>query len=372
MMQEGENVNDPILTESVLPGLDNSVFIQAPQARHDLVRDLVVNESMGVVYSLDPGRRRRNRQAETRAIVDYTRHRAPRAPIMVDANLYSGRNRKTGSQGLTAGWTDFQQTVCSLPYALTDSGYIGEHDVAALDTVLAAADKLTGRVVTVLPLHWKWLTEHLDVLKARLEAFGRPVALALENKTDPLGEKGAAAGLCSLIATGVPILLLRSDTSAIGALAYGACGVAVGTESGLRHVYPIVNGSGAPAMTSILVPELLTYYTLDKVGDAIQLNPDLNLWTCRCLHCGGRRLDWIRFHGAAADQAFGHSLSSLSALARSIAATPASLRPEAWTEMCQNAQLAHYQIKKVNEEETWEGKSVLREWSLVTPTRTGA
>lgn len=360
----------PVLTENVLPGLTSSLFIHAPQTRHDLVRDLIVNDSLGVVYSLDSLRRRRNRHAETRAIVDYTRCRAPQASIIVDANLYSGKNRKIASQGLTTGWTDFQQGICSLPYALTDSGYIGDGDIAGLDAILTPAGKLPGRVMTVLPLHWKWLTEHLDLLKARVEAFGRPVALALENKGDPLSEKGAAAGLCTLIATGVPVFLLRSDTSAIGALAYGAGGVAVGTQSGLRHIYPVAKG-GAPGKTSVLVPELLTYYLLDKVGDAMQLNPDLNLWRCHCMHCGGRRLDWLRFEERAAD-AFAHSLSSLAAIGRSIAATPSGLRPEVWTDMCQNAQLAHFQVKKANDEETWEGKPMLREWSLVTPTRVGA
>lgn len=361
----------PILTENALPGLVSSLFIQAPQSRHDLVRNLVVNESLGVVYSLDPLRRRRNRQAETRAIIDYTRFKAPEAPILVDANLYSGKRRKFASEGLTESWTDFQLKGCALPYALTDSGYIGDGDLTGLDTVLAAAGKLPGRVLTVLPLHWKWLTEHLDVLKSRLEAFEKPVALALENKEDPLGEKGAAAGLCALLGTGLPIFLLRSDTSAIGALAYGAGGVSVGTESGLRHIYPLVKAGGAPPKTSILVPELLTYYLLDKVGDGVQLNPDLRLWMCHCMACAGRRLDWVRFEGGSAD-AFAHSLSSLAAIGRSISATPSGLRQEAWTELCQNAQLAHFQVKKANDEETWEGKDVLREWSLVTPTRVGA
>jgi hypothetical protein len=360
-----------IVTENALPDLGCSLFIQAPQARNGLVRDLVASQGLGVVYSLDPRRRKRDPRAEARAIVDYTRHKAPDAAILLDANRYSGKNRKIADLGLTPGWTQYQLHHCSVPYALTDSWYVGRSDTRSLDQLLTEAGKLGPRVITVLPLHWKWLTEDLDTLKDRLETHARPVALALEHNGDPMGEKGAAAGLCTLLQSGIPLLLLRSDTSALGALAYGAGGVSVGTESGLRHIYPLTKGGGTGPKTSVLIPELLTYYLLDKAGDAMQLNPDLAIWNCSCLHCAGRRIDWFRFNDDAADHAFAHSLGALANLGRSITSTPQHKRPDLWTDMCQQAQLKHFTVKTGEDGETWEGKSVLGKWAQVTPTRIG-
>lgn len=360
-----------VLTESVLPDLGSSLFIQAPQARNELVRTLVATEGLGVVYSLDPRRKKRDPRTELQAIVHHTRFRAPEAAILVDANRYSGKNRKSSKQGLTPQWTKFQLTNCSLPYALTDSWYVGRGDIQSLDSLLAESARLGDRVITVLPLHWKWLTEDLETLKSRLESHGRPIALALEHQDDPMREEGAAAGLCALLQTGIPLFLLRSDTSAIGALAYGAGGVAVGTDSGLRHIYPLGKGGGGVPRTSVLVPELLTYFLLDKAGDAIQLNPDLTLWDCHCMHCAGRRLDWFRFNANAGDHAFAHSLSSLARVGRAVTEAPSELRREVWTDMCQQAQWKHFSVKTGDEGETWEPKRVLANWALITPTRIG-
>lgn len=362
----------PIHTENALPGLGSSLLVQAPQARNELVRELVTSEGLGVVYSLDPLRRKRDPRAEARAIIEYTRSKAPDAAILVDANRYSGKNRKGEERGLTAGWTDYQLKQCSLDYALTDSWYVERGNTQSLETLLSAGSRLGANVITVLPLHWKWLTEDLEALKARLEAHGRPVALVMEHQSDPMSEKDAVAGLCELLQTGVPTILLRSDSSAIGALAYGAGAVAVGTDSGLRHIYPMVKGRGAAPKVSLLVPELLSYYLLDKAGDAIQLNPDLDLWNCFCQHCAGRRLDWFRFSADAGDHAFAHSLSSLAALGRRVTEVPARKRPQVWTDMCQEAQLKHFTVKTGDDGGTWEAKTVLANWALATPTRIGS
>lgn len=192
-------------------------------------------------------------------------------------------------------------------------------DLAGLRSILARARELGEDVIACLPLHISWLADHpwSTVLEEEIRTSGVAVALVLEHKNDPLGAQKVLRGLLTLLAAGSPVLLLRSDVSALGALCFGALAAAVGTISGLRHLHPLSDGSTPPrpAQVSVLVEHCLSYVGVDKVATAVQLTPDqVERWGCDCHTCNGRMmdhfatiLDWEDKHAAA----FSHSLEIL-------------------------------------------------------------
>lgn len=291
----------------------------------------------------------------------------PRAAILADADRYSGKNRGIGASCMTAAWVNMQLKA-GLPWALTDSGYIPAGDVAALRAVLAWAAGST-QVITALPLAIEWLTRDRDILIAELTAAGRPVALMLESETDPLATRVAVTGLIAVLRCPVAVLLLRSDTSVLGALAHGAAAVSVGTKSGLRHIYPIPDddsGGFAPPPAAY-VPALQSYYRLaPKIEDAITRNPSLDIWTCDCTACHGRSLAWIVFNTDPPTATFEHSLAAQADVARTILSYPPAARGSEWKTMCAQAQLNHDRVV-TTKNKTWQPAKALKAWVSSTP-----
>ncbi|MEV0704264.1 hypothetical protein AB0I53_40995 [Saccharopolyspora sp. NPDC050389] len=136
--------------------------------------------------------------------------------------------------------------------------------------------------------------DKVEKLCDEISAHGVAVAVVLEHRDDPLGVQAALRGLLRLVALDTPVLLLRSDVSALGALCFGALYAAVGTTPTLRHLYPVTSGGGGGGErpVSILVPHCLSYVGTEKVAAAIPLTPDqANHWECVCDTCNGRQLE---------------------------------------------------------------------------------
>ncbi len=186
-------------------------------------------------------------------------------------------------------------------------------------------------------------------------SFARvPVAVALEHSADPLGVQQVLRGLLLLLATGVPVVLLRSDVSAIGALCHGAHAAAVGTTTSLRHIYPMpkpdAGGGGRRAGVAVFVPHCLSYLGVDKVAGAVQRTPDMShLWVCECTACAGRTMDHfatIRDEATRTDVAFRHSVELLHQLRDELLAPhlDEADRELAWHERCKAAAWHHTEI----------------------------
>ncbi|AMU70634.1 hypothetical protein PP298_15555 [Mycobacteroides abscessus] len=368
---------------------------------------LVREHHVGVVYTVDASRRNMRYQDPLEAIA-YTRERAPDAEILLDCNLYSGRNRKVaaGIPGrLSPEWIAFQRGL-GLKYALTDSGYIGAGRVGHLSATLRAGTRLGSNVLTALPLDARWLTHDADALCDKVSRYGTPVALMIEDEADPFDRKYAAQALTNLIATGVPVSLLRADTSALGAIAHGAAIGAVGSKSSLRHFYPIPkNENDHPDPNkdylSFVIPELLGYFLNEKFQNAYDIDSSNPAWRCGCSYCHGAALTWIseaghddipqaspvqlgfelfseheeilpvirervppRRRDPRSDAAFVHSVASIAAFGQRLVAiaeehncAPAS----AWSLMCERSQLQHDTIK-TNNEKAWKPRPAFRRW----------
>jgi hypothetical protein len=93
----------------------------------------------------------------------------------------------------------------------------------------------------VLPLDARWFAAPpvYEALAREINKYDVPVAVVIEHESDPFGVRYVVTGFLELLdAVRVPVLLLRSDVSALGALCHGAHAAAIGTTSALRHLYP--------------------------------------------------------------------------------------------------------------------------------------
>lgn len=167
----------------------------------------------------------------------------------------------------------------------------------------------------------------------------------LEHSQDPLGAQTAVRGLVHVLKAEPLVHLLRCDTSAIAAIAYGAAGGAIGTSTSLRHLYPMPEpgkgGYSGSARVAAWVPQLMAYVSLEKIGDLVVQEEASLYLTCRCDQCNGLTLDYI----ATEPEAYTHSLYALTEFANSIGEsdTPAKQRLKFHT-AGQVAQFAHLEI----------------------------
>ncbi len=324
-------LESPVASLAPLEGINSALMIHTdhlprdyryPASGLDVIRDLLDEDGVGVVYTV-PGQQQRNPNA--RACVDQTRRRSPQATVLIDADRYSGSSRKLAGQGIDESWTNLQLNA-GLRWAMTDSGFVGDRDLAGAKAILEgaarqheAASRSGMGVIAALPLAGSWLTDP-QLLIGHIARVGVPVALMFEAEKDPLAVAGAVDGLVYLLNSGVPTLVLRTDTSGLGALSYGAAAVAIGDSSRRRHIYPQVDrdpNNWAPTpKPAALVPDLLGYFWLDRIRDAYQLNPELPVWRCDCRACAGRTIEWILNDQQPDVAAFQHSVSALASLAR--------------------------------------------------------
>lgn len=333
-----------------------SLFLQTASGPAKLgpAAALVTAEETGILLTLDTRtsdlpKALRSAVGECRAIIAGTiPDRSRGHAVLADANRYSGTNRTIATasgSNLDPAWITVQREL-GLPAVLTDSPYVPAGDRAALAAVLGEARPLGDDVVAVLPLHLDWLKRDATSLTTAINKAGVPVALVLEHTDDPLGVQDAVAGLVRLLTNAeVKVALLRSDISVIGAVAFGASFGAVGTTTGLRHLYPTkerTGGFNGGARIGTYVPRSMAYRALDTLNTAIALDQEHpERWTCGCHQCYNRPLDHIRDEVAA----YKHSLTAIAALGERILGAQSALhRQHAWVGECNHAQITNMEI----------------------------
>lgn len=344
-----------------LPGLTTRLLVQARVGEASTVADLTAAETIGAVFV-------GTNQTTARDAVAAVRIKSDMAPVMLDAGNYSGRNRTFAAQGISSDWITFQRRL-GLLWQLTDSGYIGDGDTNGLTTILADARRAGDGVIAVLPLSPTWWTlGRAQQLTDEVSRYGVPVALVLEHANDPFSAIRTVLGVLNFIrAVPVPVLLLRSDISGLGVLANGGAAAAVGTASGLRHLYPLPKkpggGGGRASHTSLVWTEGMSYRTIEKIEDAVAADPDNPHWICMCGTCYGRSIEWILNDRSVHTSAYRHSVSALRTLATDIEAGHAS-----WHSLCHNAQWKAYEVAELSGK-SWEPPAFLGAWNraLATP-----
>jgi hypothetical protein len=225
---------------------------------------------------------------------------------------------------------------------LSPSGFIPDDDADTLDAVIregitycdaATATSNPAPAFIVIPVTARWLAEpHLTYLVDRLQTAGKPIALALADRNNPMDVTGAVAGLLTLLAEVPDILLLRTDETAIAANANGALASALGSGTGGRHfVPPGSTGGGIPKdkSPSVLVPGTLSF---TKGSYLEQVRSDDGLLNCPdppCDVCAGAHLG--RFgRPELTGEAIEHSYAIAAEIHARIIERHIELRPEAW------------------------------------------
>lgn len=301
---------------------------------------------------------------------DYSR------PVLVDASAYSGKKRKLASDPFDKDWMT-QQRKLGLAAVLADGGYLGDSDEGGLVSILDRVHSEPEGTVATLAVHPMWLNPNAGqpTLKRHILDAGVPVALVVEHAKDPYTVKRTLWGLVDLIENHPLTMLLRSDTSAVGALCVGALAAAVGTKTSLRHLYPIVEDDDdkpppPQASIAVLLRPTLSYVTLDKLEKTYQLDPDNTLWQCGCIVCGGAELTWIRSSPNAEQFAYMHSVEILYDIRDDLLApglTPDERR-RGWITQCDSAMFQH---DLLGERIRWEPPKYLGSWaSLPLPQPT--
>lgn len=144
-------------------------------------------------------------------------------PILCDADRYGGgRLRLRAGVGLRRGWTNRQHDLGLV--ALTDSGYLSAGDWPGLHRLLDDAATHEPPVIVMLPLAADWFAVPAWVhrLVTTVDEARLPVAVAVEHDGVPFAVRHVLLGLLRLLTASVPVLLLRSDLSALGAVCHGA------------------------------------------------------------------------------------------------------------------------------------------------------
>lgn len=322
-----------------LDGLGARLFVQAGPKHAPWVLRLADSDNIGVVYSLH-GPTRSSLKSLAR---QHERSLGDTSGLMIDAGRYAGKSRVPATTPLDADWIR-EQHRAGLRWALTDSGYIADGDSVGLSSVLQQASPLGPDVIVVLAVHKRWLTQRAAELREVVEAAGLPVALMVEDDDDPFDTPAAVTGLIHLLACAVPVLSLRNDISAIGAIAFGAEAGAIGATTSLRHFFPQREGGGGGnrGKAAAVVPQALAYRQLERIADAYRSDPNQLYWPCTCTECVGRTLNWI----IDEEDAFIHSYLSLSSVAAHVLSSPEpDDQKTSWIEKCKFAQSVNLDIE---------------------------
>lgn len=246
--------------------------------------------------------------------------------------------------GVLQDWVDRQAQHRVAAY-LSPSPYVGDGDFGALQAIIddgvefcrlcsAAGHPAPGFLV--VPVARSWLTTHLDPFVSRLGDAAVPVALMLGDPTDPLGSQAAVEGLVAMVTALDAVALMRSDLSAIGAVAWGALMGSIGTLTSSRHfVQPTKRAGGVSGdkTPSVLVEGIVSYVRGSKLE---YVEGDGGFLTCHCPVCDGRSL--TRFGQTLhAHEAFFHNQHVWQAIAAKVLGQAAAARPAAWREVCERA-----------------------------------
>lgn len=266
--------------------------------------------------------------------------------VLFDAARYSGKNRISGHTDLDPAWVQ-AQLAAGVSHAMTDSPFVPEDDLDTVWSILSQTKAMGVPAIAVLPMHLSLLRKHSTRLLELINKAGVPVGIMLEHREDPLGVKAALQGLVQVLSAEPKVLLLRTDLSAIGAVAWGASVGAIGTSSGRRHIFPPPT---APIRTtrniSLFVPKALSYRKISTLNLAITRAPEHpEWWTCDCSYCHGRQLSWI----ATAEEAYLHSVASIADTADEVLGQGATLpeRRQSWIAHCNYSQNVNLEIESV-------------------------
>jgi hypothetical protein len=281
--------------------------------------------------------------ADALKIIEYMQWRRYPAALLADRQRYKGKRRKLACQPFDPDWISRQRSL-GLPAIIPDAGYVAKHDLNGLRLVLQRSAEIPDAVALLALANWWMHGEGLRLLQAELRGTDVPLALVLEHRDDPLGVYRILQGVVDLLRSGVTMLMLRCDVSALGLIAHGALAAAYGSRTSIRHLYPVSDGGGGNgnARESAFWPTGTALHYRDLLYDAVTASPRSPCWECWCRLCDGKRLD--RLSVAPIEEVRQHNSASLLDLRAELAGISSANRPQWWTRRCRDAELAHIAV----------------------------
>ncbi|MGH3224819.1 MAG: hypothetical protein ACRDPY_40095, partial [Streptosporangiaceae bacterium] len=191
-----------------------------------------------------------------------------------------------------------RQQAAGVPLILTDTPRIRNDDRSGLRKALARWAAIDEAILVVLPIEPWWLRDGLPCLTEEVRAAGRPVAIVLLHRYNGFDAARTVAGLLTLMShvKPVPVVLLRCDVSAIGAVAHGAFAGFVGWSANTRHGPLPMRRPGRAEDSddpddspSVLVPSLHSYFKTSTLPAFARSRP-ADLLRCGDPVCRGESL----------------------------------------------------------------------------------
>lgn len=282
-----------------------------------------------------------------RGTVRHLRRTGHTGPILCDAGRYTGSHPLRAGAGLRRAWTAEQHDLGLV--ALTDSGFLSPGDWPGLHRLLADARGHPPPLLVMLPLGAGWFAvpAWIDRLVATLNSARLPIAVTIVG--DSFATRYVTRGLVRLLSVTVPVVLLRSDIGALGAVCHGAHAGALATTSGL------------------FVPALLGHHRPAVLARIVERTPDLaDQWPCECPECEGTVPADL-----SPDGIYRHSLHAQLSLGDRLLAARHDLTTltRAWRVHCDRALTVHEEIATLMP--PWPVPPALRWWRDAQPPPLG-
>jgi hypothetical protein len=240
-----------------------------------------------------------------------------------------------------------RQRAAGMPICLTDSSRIVARDRSALRKALRRWTKEAHCTLVVLPLDPWWLRAGLSCLIDEVATAQRPVAVVLMHAFNGLDVAETVAGLVAFISAvaPLPVVPVRCDVSAVGAVAYGAFAGFVGVSTSTRHGAMPMSRSGDQDQDderddspSVFIPALQAYLKSSKLQVISQAGAD-DVLRCYDSVCAGDSL--LRVSRLAETNlkvartlAYRHNMAAHEQLAQRVFS--AEEPQDAWWEQCKS------------------------------------
>jgi hypothetical protein len=241
-----------------------------------------------------------------------------------------------------------RQTQARVPVVLTDSPQIRRRDRTGLKVALDRWRSSPQPTLVVLPIEPWWLNPGLPCLIDEVLSAQRPVALVLVDLFNGLDAAGSVAGLVAFMSAlkELPVVLMRSDVSAVGAVAYGGFAGFIGASATNRHgPMPRRNRRkdgedhhDRDPSPNVFVPALHDYLKASKLP-SLSRDENAEILACYDEFCRGSsllrltRLSEVDI-AAAHTQAYMHNMASHERVARFVLG---SAEPkDAWWDLCRS------------------------------------
>lgn len=236
-----------------------------------------------------------------------------------------------------------RQQAAEVPIYLTDTPRIQNGDRSALQDALKRWEFLEEPTLMVLPIEPWWLKDGRTWLIQEVRKAKKPVAVVLLAAYNGLDASEAVSGLLSFIekVSPVPVVMLRCDISAVGAVAHGASAGFIGWSPSTRHGSKPIRSTGGEdrkqdKTPGVFVPALHDYFKASRFPALARFR---HADVLRCYdHCCGR----VGLHEiadlsetnqrAARTKAYQHSVISADLVAEHVLS--ADEPRDSWWEAC--------------------------------------